>query len=76
MATLKQLKTFIAVADYKKMSEAAKKLYISQPTVSQSISDLEEEYQTQLFKRFSKELKITPAGFLLLNHALEIVSIH
>ncbi len=76
MATLKQLKTFIAVADYKKMSEAAKKLYISQPTVSQSISDLEEEYQTQLFKRFSKELKITPAGLLLLNHAREIVSIH
>ena len=46
MATLKQLKTFIAVAEYKKMNEAAKRLYISQPTVSQIILDLENEYQT------------------------------
>lgn len=75
MATLKQFKTFITVADYKKMSEAAKKLYISQPTVSQAISDLEKEYQTQLFERFPKELKITPAGQLLLNSAREIVAI-
>lgn len=76
MATLKQLKTFIAVAEYKKMSEAAKKLYISQPTVSQVISDLEAEYEAQLFNRFSKKLEITPAGLLLLNNAREIVSIH
>lgn len=76
MATLKQLTTFIAVAEYKKMSEAAKKLFISQPTVSQIISDLEKEYQVQLFKRMPRELKITPAGQLLLNSAQEIVSIH
>lgn len=76
MATLKQLKIFIAVADYKKMSEAAKKLYISQPTVSQVISELETEFQALLFERFSKELKITPAGMLLLNKAHEIVAIH
>lgn len=76
MATLKQLKTFIAVAEYKKMSEAAKRLYISQPTVSQVISDLETEFQALLFERFSKELKITPAGLLLLNNAREIIAIH
>ncbi len=76
MATLKQLKTFIAVAEYKKMSEAAKRLYISQPTVSQVISDLESEYQAMLFERFSKELRITPAGLLLLDNAREIVAIH
>lgn len=76
MATLKQLKTFIAVAEYKKMSEAARRLYISQPTVSQIISDLENEYQAQLFERFPKELKITSAGLLLLKNAREIVAIH
>ena len=76
MATLKQLKTFIAVAEYKKMSEAAKHLYISQPTVSQVISDLESEYQALLFERFSKELRITPAGLLLLDNAKEIIAIH
>lgn len=76
MATLKQLKTFIAVAEYKKMREAAKKLYISQPTVSQTISELEAEYQVPLFERTSKELKITPAGQLLLSSAYEITAIY
>ena len=40
MATLKQLGIFIAVAEKLRMSDAAKALYISQPTVSQTISDL------------------------------------
>ena len=76
MATLKQLKTFIAVAEYKKMNEAAKHLYISQPTVSQMISDLENEYQTKLFERLPKKLSITPSGLLLLESAREIVASH
>lgn len=76
MSTLKQLKTFIAVAEYQKMNEAAKRLYISQPTVSQIISDLELEYHVQLFERTSRKLKITPAGHLLLDNARQIVAIH
>lgn len=76
MATLKQLQTFIAVAEYKKMSEAARQLYISQPTVSQIISDLEQEYQARFFERSPKELKITPAGLVLLNDARQIIAIH
>lgn len=76
MATLKQLRTFIAVAEYRKMSEAAKQLYISQPTVSQIISDLEKEYHAKFFERVSPELKITSAGLLLLDLAREIVAGH
>lgn len=76
MATLRQLTTFIAVAEYKKMSEAAKMLYISQPTVSQIISELEQEYHVELFERHPRELKITAAGRLLLTRAQEIVAIH
>ena len=76
MATLRQLKTFIAVAEYKKMSEAAKHLYISQPTVSQIIAELEKDYNTQLFERVGKELRITAAGNLLLKSAHEILTIH
>lgn len=76
MATLKQLKIFIAVAEYKRMNEAAKRLYISQPTVSQVILDLENEYHTQLFERFPKELKITVAGQQFLRHARDIVAEH
>lgn len=76
MATFKQLKTFITVAEYRKMSAAAKHLYISQPTVSQIISELEQEYGSQLFERSSRELRITPAGELLLRSAREIIAIH
>ena len=76
MATLWQLQTFIAVAECKKMSEAAKKLFISQPTVSQIISSLEEEYHVALFERKPKELMITPAGRILLSSAREILSIN
>lgn len=76
MATLKQLKTFIAVAEYKKMSEAAKRLYVSQPTVSQIISDLEQEYDAKLFERSPKELKITPAGLIFLYNARHIIAGH
>lgn len=76
MATLRQLKAFVATAEYKKMSEAAKHLYISQPTVSQIISDLEKEYNATLFERHAKELYITPAGSLLLESAKKIIAIH
>lgn len=76
MATLRQLKTFVATAEHKKMSEAAKHLYVSQPTISQIISDLEKEYGTTLFERHSKELRITPAGELLLENAKKIIAIH
>ena len=76
MATLRQLKVFVATAEYKKMSEAAKHLCISQPTISQIISDLEKEYETTLFERHAKELRITPAGTLLLDNARQIISIH
>ena len=67
MATLRQLKAFVITAEYKKMSEAARHLFISQPTVSQIISELEKEYGTTLFERHARELQITPAGMLLLD---------
>lgn len=76
MATLRQLKTFVATAEHKKMSEAAKHLYVSQPTISQIISELEKEYQTALFERHAKELRITTAGELLLENAKQIIAIH
>lgn len=76
MATLRQLRTFVATAEHKKMSVAAKHLFVSQPTISQIISDLEKEYGTTLFERHSKELQITPAGELLLENAKKIIAIH
>ena len=76
MATIRQLKVFVMTAEHKKMSLAAKHLFISQPTISQIISDLEKEYGVPLFERQSKELKITAAGSLLLESAKKIVAIN
>lgn len=67
--TVRHLKIFIAVADTGKMSQAAEQLYISQPTVSQAIRELEEHYHVQLFERYAKKLYITEAGRHLLGLA-------
>lgn len=58
------------------MNIAASKLYIAQPTVSQTILDLEREYDTLLFERHKKELKITASGQLLLSRAKEIIHMY
>lgn len=67
--TLRHLRIFVEVATTRTMSRAASNLHISQPTVSQVIAELEKVYETKLFERFSKELKITDSGRLLLRYA-------
>lgn len=64
--TIRHLKIFITVAETGKMSLAAKKLYLTQPTISQAIRELEEHYETRLFDRLSKRLYITEEGRHLL----------
>lgn len=71
--TLRHLKLFIEVADSGKMSLAAAKYYISQPTVSQAIRELEEYYHVLLFERLSKKLYITEDGKKLLTYARQVV---
>lgn len=71
--TIRHLKIFITVADCGKMNLAAKKLYISQPSVSQAIQELEKEYGIQLFERLSQKLYITDNGEKLLSYARHIV---
>lgn len=73
MITLRHLKTFIAAAECKKMSTAAKQLFISQPTVSQTIAEIEQEYDILLFERYPKELHITPAGSIFYNYASSVI---
>lgn len=71
--TLRHLKLFIEVADTGKMSLAAAKYFISQPTVSQAIKELEEYYNVLLFERLSKKLYITQDGIKLLQYARAVV---
>lgn len=67
--TIRHLKIFITVAETGLMSAAANRLYLTQPTVSQAIRDLENHYQVQLFERLHKKLYITQAGQQLLDLA-------
>lgn len=68
-----RLKTFIAVAEKKSFSEAAKVLYITQPTITAQIKALEEELQTKLFERTTKKVEMTASANILLHYAKKIV---
>lgn len=74
--TIRHLQILIAVADYGKMSAAAKHLFISQSSVSQVIAELEAEYNTRLFERLSKKLYITDKGRELLRYARRITLLY
>ena len=69
---IRQLKYFIAVAQTLNFSEAARRLYITQGTLSQQIQQLEYEMGSQLFERSSRSVSLTEAGEELLPLALEV----
>lgn len=71
--TLQQLKYAVEVADKGSITEAAKSLFIAQPSLSAAIRDLEEETGTTLFMRNSRGVLITPEGAEFLSHARQLV---
>ena len=76
MITRKHLAIFKTVAKTKSMSKAAKLLYISQPTISQKIQEIEDENQVKLFERYSKTLFISEEGQTLLVKANQILNLY
>ncbi len=71
---INQLNCFISVAQTLNFSEAARRNYVSQSTVSRYISDLEKEFGVKLFTRSHRDVIITSEGKILLTYAQEIVS--
>lgn len=71
----KQIEAFINVAKYKSFSKAAEAIYLSQPTISAHIASLEQELDTALFDRHGKEVRLTHAGSLFLEHAINLINI-
>ncbi|MGM9618509.1 MAG: selenium metabolism-associated LysR family transcriptional regulator [Oscillospiraceae bacterium] len=59
----KQLQSFVAVIKYNSFTEAAKRLYVSQPTISTHIRMLEEELNSCLIIRSTKSIEVTPRGW-------------
>lgn len=72
----RHLKIFITVYKYMNMTLAAESLYISQPSVSQSIKELETYYGAKLFERYPKKLYATPEGDLLYAYATQIFGLY
>ncbi len=71
---LKQMEVFLAVAETNSFSRGAEKTFLTQSTVSQHISALEDEFAMKLIDRTSKGAFLTEGGKLLLDHVRQILS--
>ena len=69
-----QLETFLTVAREGSFSRAAKKLYRTQPAVSQTVRKLEDEIGESLFDRSSREGILTDTGKVLLEYAEKLLN--
>lgn len=70
----RHLEVFVAVVDYNSFSEAARRLYLTQPTVSAHIHSLETELNSRLIIRTTKKLTITARGHQLYDYAARILN--
>lgn len=71
----KQLEAFVAVVDYNSFSEAARRLYLTQPTISAHIRSLETELNSKLIIRTTKRLTVTSRGYQLYDCAVRMLNI-
>ena len=73
---LRELTAFVAVAEEGGMSAASRRLHISQPALSQTVSALERQLGLQLLERSSTGVRTTDAGAVLLSEARAILARH
>ena len=71
---ISQLKVFIAAAEEKNFSQAAKRLHMSQSAVSQNIQSLERTYGVELFVRRGRSVELSEAGESIVPTAREVIN--
>lgn len=71
--TLQQLKYIIAIVRYGSITEAAKQLFISQPSLSNAVKDIEGETGIEIFQRSAKGITLTTDGTEFLAYARQVV---
>lgn len=75
MLDIHQLNVFLAAAESLSFTQAAQRLHMTQPSVSQHIQALERRFGTELFMRNGRNLELTDAGLALIPLAREAVSL-
>ena len=70
---LSQIRYFLEVAKYRNITQASKKLYVSQPTITVAIKELEKELEIDLFHREKQRIFLTDDGNFFYEEALQIV---
>lgn len=73
---IRKLKVFYATAISLNMTKVAKELYISQPSVSQCIHEIEEELGVVLFDRIGKRIYLTNEGNVYLKYTRRILNLY
>jgi len=69
----RQLRYFVSVARERNFTRAAEKLNMAQPPLSRQIQQMEEQLGVALFERGSRPLRLTEAGHLLLDQAVQVL---
>lgn len=73
--TSQQIEYVLTLAEEKSFSKAAQKLYVTQPSLSQFIKNLEKELHTQIFDRSTSPIRLTQAGEAFVKAARKIKAI-
>ncbi|MDV4152305.1 LysR family transcriptional regulator [Clostridium sp. AL.422] len=72
----RKLRIFYETATHLNMTKVAKEMYISQPSISQSINELESELEVKLFDRIGKKIYLTHEGEVFLNYTRRILNLY
>lgn len=70
---LRQIRTFVHVAELGSISAAAERLHMAQPALSRHLQALEQELGVRLFQRHGRGVALTPAGTMLLSRSTGVL---
>ncbi|HEX5343053.1 MAG TPA: LysR substrate-binding domain-containing protein [Duganella sp.] len=73
---IRALRYFVAVVDHQSFSRAAEALYVTQPTVSKMIQQLEQSLELTLLERTGKRFTLTDAGNVVLQRGRALLAMH
>ncbi|WP_163536279.1 LysR family transcriptional regulator [Gracilibacillus sp. YIM 98692] len=73
---IEPLKVFVVVVELESFSKAAEQLYLTQPSVSQQVRNLEKDMGVQLLDRTPKYVKITEAGQIVYKRAKNMIALY